>query len=101
MRAAGQEDLIGGNALISFADMINLSRIMATIAGPVDGAAVAGALDATADFDSYAGPTISCDGSVMPGNSACSTDLLFFQVQDDGSVQAVTDDFVDVTALLG
>jgi branched-chain amino acid transport system substrate-binding protein len=101
MRAAGQEDLIGGNALISFADMINLSRIMATIAGPVDGAAVAGALDATADFDSYAGPTISCDGSVMPGNSACSTDLLFVQVQDDGSVQAVTDDFVDVTALLG
>ncbi|HZM31233.1 MAG TPA: ABC transporter substrate-binding protein [Acidimicrobiales bacterium] len=101
MRAAGHEDLIGGNALISFADMINLSRIMATVTGPVDGAAVAGALDATADFDSYAGPTISCDGSVMPGNSACSTDLLFFQVQADGSVRAVTDDFVDVTALLG
>jgi branched-chain amino acid transport system substrate-binding protein len=101
MRAAGHEDLVGGNALISFADMINLSRIMATITGPVDGPAVAGALDATAGFDSYAGPTISCDGTVMPGNSACSTDLLFFQVQDDGSVRAVTDDFVDVTALLG
>ena len=100
MRAAGHEDLIGGNAIISFADMINLSRIMATIDGPIDGAAVAGALDATEDFDSYAGPTISCDGSIMPGNSACSTDLLFFQVQDDGSVRAVTDDFVDVTALL-
>jgi branched-chain amino acid transport system substrate-binding protein len=101
MRAAGHEDLIGGNAIISFADMINLSRIMATIAGTIDGPAVAGALDATSNFDSYAGPTISCDGTVMPGNSACSTDLLFFQVQDDGSVQAVTDDFVDVTALVG
>ncbi|HEX8804118.1 MAG TPA: ABC transporter substrate-binding protein [Acidimicrobiales bacterium] len=101
MRAAGHEDLIGGNAIISFADMINLSRIMATIDGPVDGASVAAALDATTDFDSYTGPTISCDGTVMPGNSACSTDLLFFQVQDDGSLQAVTDDFVDVTALLG
>ena len=101
MRAAGHEDLIGGNAIITFADMINLSRIMATIDGPVDGASVAGALDATTDFDSYAGPTISCDGTIMPGNSACSTDLLFFQVQDDGSVRAVTDDFVDVTALLG
>ena len=38
---------------------------------------------------------------MLPGNSACSTDLLFFQVQDDGSVAAVTDDFVDVTGLLG
>jgi branched-chain amino acid transport system substrate-binding protein len=101
MRAAGHEDLVGGNAIISFADMINLSRIMAAIDGPIDGASVAAALDATTGFDSYAGPTIACDGTVMPGNSACSTDLLFFQVQDDGSVRAVTDDFVDVAALLG
>jgi branched-chain amino acid transport system substrate-binding protein len=101
MRDAGHEDLIAGNAIITFADMINLSRIMATIDGPIDGTAVAGALRATKDFDSYVGPTISCDRSVIPGNSACSTDLLFFQVQDDGSVEAVTDDYVDVTGLLG
>jgi branched-chain amino acid transport system substrate-binding protein len=101
MQAAGEDDLISGNAIISFADMINLSRIMSTIDGPIDGAAVAGALRATRDFDSYAGPTISCDRSVIPGNSACSTDLLFFQVQDDGSVEAVTNDYVDVTGLLG
>jgi branched-chain amino acid transport system substrate-binding protein len=101
MQAAGEDDLVSGNAIITFADMINLSRIMGTIDGPVDGAAVAGALRATKDFDSYAGPTISCDRSVIPGNSACSTDLLFFQVQDDGSVEAVTDDYVDVTGLLG
>jgi len=74
---------------------------MATIEGPVDGASVAGALRATTGFDSYAGPTISCDGTVLPGNSACSTDLLFYQVQDDGAVAAVTDDYVDVTGLLG
>jgi branched-chain amino acid transport system substrate-binding protein len=101
MRDAGHEDLIGGNAIISFADLINLTRIMDTIDGPIDGGSVAEALRATTDFDSYAGPTISCDGSVLPGNSACSTDLLFFQVQDDGSVEAVTDDYVDVTGLLG
>src|ERR687898_265309 len=101
MRAAGHEDLIAGNAIITFADMINLSRILATIDGPIDGPAAAAALRATKDFDSYAGPTISCDHTVIPGNSACSTDLLFFQVQDDGSVEAVTDDYVDVTGLLG
>jgi branched-chain amino acid transport system substrate-binding protein len=101
MRAAGHADRIPGTAIITVADMINLSRIMTTIEGPIDGAAVAGALRATKDFDSYAGPTITCDHTVIPGNSACSTDLLFFQVQDDGSVQAVTDDYVDVTGLLG
>jgi branched-chain amino acid transport system substrate-binding protein len=101
MRDAGHEDLIAGNAVISFADLINLTRIMATIDGPIEGTSVAGALRATTDFDSYVGPTISCDRSVLPGNSACSTGLLFFQVQDDGSVEAITDDYVDVTGLLG
>ncbi|HLM63380.1 MAG TPA: ABC transporter substrate-binding protein [Acidimicrobiales bacterium] len=100
MTDAGHEDLVGGNAVITFADLINLTRIMGTIDGTVDGAAVAEALRSARDFDSFAGPTIACDHTAIPGNSACSTDLLFFQVQEDGSVKAVTDDFVDVTGLL-
>jgi branched-chain amino acid transport system substrate-binding protein len=100
MTDAGHEDLVGGNAIITFADLINLTRIMGTIDGTVDGAAVAEALRSARDFDSFAGPTIACDHTAIPGNSACSTDLLFFQVQEDGSVKAVTDDFVDVTGLL-
>lgn len=100
MTAAGHEDLIAGNAIISFADTINLARILSTITGPIDGATVASALQATVGFESFAGPTISCDDSVLPGNSACSTGLLFFEVQDDGSVETLTPDFVDVSALL-
>src|SRR5215207_4828105 len=87
MTDAGHEDLVGGNAVITFADLINLTRIMGTIDGTVDGAAVTEALRSARDFDSFAGPTIACDHTAIPGNSACSTDLLFFQVQEDGTVK--------------
>jgi branched-chain amino acid transport system substrate-binding protein len=100
MTAAGHEDLVAGNAIISFADTINLARILATISGPIDGSSASSALQGTVGFESFAGPTISCDDSVLPGNSACSTDLLFFEVQDDGSVETLTSDFVDVSPLL-
>jgi branched-chain amino acid transport system substrate-binding protein len=100
MTEAGHEDLVAGNAIITFADTINLARILSTITGTVDAAAVAAALQATVGFESFAGPTISCDDSMLPGNSACSTGLLFFEVQDDGSVETLTPDFVDVSALL-
>jgi branched-chain amino acid transport system substrate-binding protein len=100
MKAAGHEDLVKGNAVITFADLMNLSKIMSGISGDVTGATVAGALRATKDFDSFAGPKITCDHTVIPGNSACTTGLLFFAIQNDGSVKAVTNDFVDISAIL-
>jgi branched-chain amino acid transport system substrate-binding protein len=100
MKEAGHEDLIQGNAVITFADLMNLSKIMSGINGEITGASVAGALRATKDFDSFAGPKITCDHKLIPGNSACTTGLLFFAIQNDGSVRAVTDDFVDISAIL-
>jgi len=100
MSAAGHDDLVNGNAVISFADTVTLAGILSTIEGPIDGASTAAALSATKDFDSFAGPPITCDHTVLPGNSACTIGMLFFEVQDDGSVKAVTEDFLDVSALL-
>ena len=94
MEAAGHDDLVNGNALISFADMLTLRDVLSTIEGEIHGESVAGALLATKGLDSFAGPSISCDRSVMPGNSACHAGLLFFQVQDDLSIKAMTPDFV-------
>ena len=101
MQTYGHGDLVPGNAVITFGDLVNLQRILSTVEGPIDGAAVKAALDGTKDFDSFAGPNITCDHTVMPGNSACHTGLLFFEVQEDGSVATTTDDFLDVDALLG
>ncbi len=101
MEAAGEEDLIGGNAVISFADMITLARILGTIEGAtVDGAAVAAAMQATNDFEGFNGPPLTCDHTVIAGNSACTVGMLFFQIQEDGSVKTMTDDFLDLSGLL-
>jgi branched-chain amino acid transport system substrate-binding protein len=94
MEAAGHDDLVHGNALMTFADMMTLRDVLSTIQGDVDGASISAALMATKDADSFAGPRITCDKTVMAGNSACHAGLLFFQVQDDGSVKALTPDFV-------
>ena len=56
--------------------------------------AFAAALTATKDANSFVGPSITCDKTVMPGNSACHAGLLFFQVQDDLTIKTMTPDFV-------
>ena len=94
MTAAKHSDLVRGNAVIGFADVMNLSRILTTVQSPVDGTAVTKAIRGTRDFDSFLGPKITCDHSLIPGNSACAAGLLFFRVQKDGSVKAQTPDFV-------
>lgn len=94
MEAAGHDDLVHGNALVTFADMITLRDVLSTIEGEIDGASVTGALKATKGLDSFVGPSITCDHSVMPGNSACHAGLLFFRVQDDLTIKAMTPDFV-------
>ena len=88
MRGAGHEDLVAGNAIISFADVINLThgswpRSRATI----DGAAVAGALRGDQRLRQLRRPDdhLRRHGP-RPATRRASTDLLFFQVQDDGSV---------------
>ncbi|HEX7135216.1 MAG TPA: ABC transporter substrate-binding protein [Iamia sp.] len=100
MEAAGHEDLVAGNALIAFADLITLQRVLADVEGVIDGAAVTEALRATKGLDSFAGPEITCDHTVLAGNSACASGLLFFQFDEDGALKATTDEFVDVTGLV-
>jgi len=99
MKAAGHEDLMQGNAVITFADTVNLARILSTVQGTIDGPAVSSALRGVKGLDSFLGPKITCDHTVIPGNSACAAGLLFYKVQKDGSVKALTTDFVDISKL--
>jgi len=94
MTAGGHADLVQGNAFVSFADTITFADILRTIDGTIDGKSVSAALMAAKGVESFAGPTITCDHSVLPGNSACAAGLLFFRIQSDGSYKAMTDDFL-------
>jgi branched-chain amino acid transport system substrate-binding protein len=94
MNAAGKGDLANGNALITFSDTVVLQHVLSTITGEINGTSVANALQATKGHDAFAGPKITCDHSVIPGNSACFGGLLFYQVQADGTLKSMTTDFV-------
>jgi branched-chain amino acid transport system substrate-binding protein len=99
MKAAGQDKLIDGNAVITFADTINLAKVLSAATGTIDGAGVTAALKATKGMDSFLGPKITCDHTAFPGNSACHTGLLYYGIQQDGSLKAITPTFLDITSL--
>ncbi len=100
MKKAGSEKAIPTNAAMSFADTVNISRILGTVDGTVDGPAVSKAMRATKDFDLFMGPKVSCNHKAWPGQSACSSSLLFYKVGTDGKLKAQTKDFVDAGQLL-
>jgi branched-chain amino acid transport system substrate-binding protein len=101
MKSAGQSRSAVGLAPLAFGDTIDLARILSAVEGPLDGRSVAAALHATRDFDTFAGPAITCDGSAWKGENGCSRSVLFFEAQADGTMRALSKDFVDVSTLAG
>jgi hypothetical protein len=94
MTLAGHADLVNGNAFIGFADTMTLASILRTVNGTVDGTSVEAALMGTKNAQSFGGPAITCDHTVMAGNSACAAGLLFDEIQSDGSYKQLTPDFI-------
>jgi branched-chain amino acid transport system substrate-binding protein len=92
MRAAGHDEPVAG-AVVSFADMMTLARVLSTSDGTPEQA-----LRAVRNLDSFLGPQITCDHSWF-GNSACSTAVLFYRFQPNGALKAQVPDFIEVSAL--
>jgi branched-chain amino acid transport system substrate-binding protein len=97
MEAAGHTDIANGFASYYFSDAMNLAAVLSTIDGEVTGESVKDAFNNTIGLDSFMGPTISCDHSAWPGESACGNKVLIYQVADDGSQKAITPDFIDTS----
>ncbi|HEX7134513.1 MAG TPA: ABC transporter substrate-binding protein [Iamia sp.] len=95
MTAAGEEDAINGFAFFYFATTIDMARALEGVTGEYDGASMLEAMKAVKDVDSFMGPTISCDGSLVEDESMCSTGWLTYEVTDEGSMRALSSDFVD------
>ena len=100
MTAAGHADLVNGFAWDYFSDTMNLTAVLATIDGDATPEAISEAFKATKDLDSFMGPTISCDHSAWPGESACGNKVLLYQVQDDGTQKAITPEFIDTSSFI-
>ena len=99
METAGHgDDVARFEAYTAFAQLVNLSRILEAMDGPINSAGVLDAVRATSDFDSFMGPRITCDGTAFAGRNVCSNSVLFWEVQADGSLTGLTKDFVKVSA---
>lgn len=92
MRNAGHDEPVAG-AVVSFADMMTLARVLSTSDGTAEQA-----LRAVRNLDSFLGPQITCDHGWF-GNSACSTAVLFYRFQPNGALKAQIPDFIEVAAL--
>ncbi|MDT7783285.1 MAG: branched-chain amino acid transport system substrate-binding protein [Pseudonocardiales bacterium] len=92
MKEAGHDEPVAG-AVVSFADMMTLARVLSTSDGSPEQA-----LKAVKNLDSFLGPQITCDHAWF-GNSACSTAVLFYRFQPNGALKAQIPDFIEVAKL--
>ncbi|GGU41266.1 ABC transporter substrate-binding protein [Lentzea flava] len=92
MKEAGHDEPVAG-AVVSFADVMTLARVLSTSDGTPEKA-----LRAVKNLDSFLGPQITCDHAWF-GNSACSTAVLFYRFQPNGALKAQIPDFIEVSAL--
>jgi branched-chain amino acid transport system substrate-binding protein len=88
MKAVGYEDEQSARSLYSFAGVVNLAKILGEIDGEITNASVTEAMKGLKDFQTFAGPKVTCDGKQWPTRpGACSKQAIFFEVQDDGTLK--------------
>ena len=97
MTEAGHEDLLAGFAANFFSDTWNLVTVLSSIEGDVTPEAISEAFRATTELDGFMGPMLTCDHTAWPGESACGNQVLLYEVQEDGTQRAITDDFIDTS----
>ncbi|BAL91188.1 putative ABC transporter substrate-binding protein [Actinoplanes missouriensis 431] len=95
--AAVEGGTAGYYAYGEFALLVNLAKAL-TASGAtasVTGADVLKTLKALKDFPSFLGPKITCGSATSPN---CTTQMLLFSVQPDGSTKPVTDTWITPAA---
>jgi branched-chain amino acid transport system substrate-binding protein len=97
MTAAGQDKFINGFAWDFFSDTWNLAAALGRTDGDMTPASATDALRSTKNFDSYMGPTVTCDHTAWPGRSACGNKVLLYEVQNGGTQKALTNQFIDTS----
>lgn len=93
MEEVGYGDELSARSLYAFAGVVNVVRMLETIEGDITKEAVTEAMKALVDFETFAGPTVTCDGEQWVGlPTSCSRQAIFFEVQEDGTLAPVNDD---------
>ena len=92
MEEVGYGEELSARSLYSFAGVINMVNVMETIDGDITKESIGEAMKGLVDFETFAGPTVTCDGEQWTGlPTSCSRQAIFFEVQDDGTLAPVND----------
>ncbi|GAA1746494.1 ABC transporter substrate-binding protein [Aeromicrobium alkaliterrae] len=92
MEEVGYGEELSARSLYSFAGVINMVNVMETIDGDITKESIVEAMKGLVDFETFAGPTVTCDGEQWTGlPTSCSRQAIFFEVQDDGTLAPVND----------
>ncbi|KAA1422969.1 ABC transporter substrate-binding protein [Mumia zhuanghuii] len=85
------EDGTGGYyAYGEFAQFVTFAKALDGVEGELTGETVLSTLKGLKDFPSFLGPKISCGSPTSPN---CTTEMLLFDVLEDGSIEPVGGDF--------
>jgi branched-chain amino acid transport system substrate-binding protein len=98
MDAIDRGDEQSARSLYSFGGTVDLAKIIGGIRGEINPDTVTTAMTQVKDYQTFAGPTVTCDGKQWPGRpSSCSHKGIFFEVQQDGSLKPVDPNgFIDL-----
>lgn len=81
-----------------FATMMDFVRITSKLK-TIDKTTVMAALKGLKDYQGFAGPTLTCGGTVFPGTSACSNKLILSVSNGDGTLKPTGTDEGGFTAV--
>lgn len=86
-----------GLAIRAYATVENLASALATIEGPVNAEAVMDTLRTSGSHDGFMGQPFNCDGSAWPGDTACSLGVVIWRVNDQLTLDMVSDGYLDLS----
>jgi branched-chain amino acid transport system substrate-binding protein len=98
MEAIDRGDEQSARSLYSFGGLVDTAKVLSTIQGDITPESITTAMSGLKDFQTFAGPTVTCDGNAWPGRpSSCSHKGIFFEVQPDGSLKPIDPNgFIDL-----
>lgn len=98
MDAIDRGDEQSARSLYSFGGLVDTAKVLSTIQGDITPESVTTAMSGLKDYQTFAGPTVTCDGDAWPGRpSSCSHKGIFFEVQPDGSLKPIDPNgFIDL-----
>lgn len=83
----GNPGKLAPKSMYAFSAIVTTAQVLATMTGEITNTTVTETMKNLKDFQVFAGPLATCDGSQWPGTSSCTKQAILLKVQDDKSLK--------------